>query len=491
VQTFSPAQAIVIRERLIRYLLDQKRLGSISAEFDGRPVRVGTPQVLEEIIRSKHTSYIVPPEHDHETKSKRRYDHYYELKDDGLGAFLARRQERLEDRHLREIANFLIGENYLSENDMDEIRALESIEIPITISRPQVDHLDRLPTLGEYIAIVDTVEPAEIRSIAFSRLPKTKIVKTIHRDTCLNNSLTEYKRHWRDHALWSGKLTMSFSGAGICVVPNTQNAYIIAFTKSGKSLQFEINLSNTGLNIGEVTRGNYLYQLTEDINEELSDLFLEIKNYSNIMEFHGVIAVNDLWNQYQFSKYRPLYQVFLRSLIPIRKSKKLEINWNREFILACQSLDLPAVVQAINFGADVLTVSERSGNSALHWAAIHGSPELYFLASGNHLSAQPRAFEIIGNLEKETGRRFSALKRKRLNRLVLLRNAFGLLPSACIPNITLSAKSAASLNRRDFFYAMVKCEYNASKMNPSEFVDWLAEISGNGPIYPNIIRTFD
>jgi len=500
VRKFSPAQTVVIRERLIRYLVDQKRLGQLRADPQGRPIRTGTREILEDIIFSEHTSYDVPPEYDY--VDDKAYDYFFDLKDDGLGAFLARRQVGLLDRHLNEILNFLVGCAYIQAEELAEIYAMENRPLPVQPTKPQDDYLDRLPNLGEYVAFVSNGLRVELRSSLLSRIPKAKVIKTLHRDLIFSSAFNENDPAWLGGEVKKGAFREAFLGSGFCIVPPVGNAYILAFFENDRVQIFEIDVSASKNEFTEITRGNFRFELLEFapasiVSAHLSSHSQKFPRYNEQGSWIGSQSDQPTFQR----QIDPAYTAASISLIfprlgwitdqpsRITEPKIPNIDWERQFIEACETLDFPAIIQAFVNLSDITITSKGSGNTALHWAAIHCSPELYYLIIGQSFMLQPELREFLEDLElgNENPAKLPVALMK--SKLPLTRNNKGQLPSNLVSSVFLNALDDYSYTRREFFVFILEKEFKASGMSPSEYVDWLISKSDDGKFYPNIIRS--
>jgi hypothetical protein len=501
---FSPAQAIVIRERLIRYLVDQKRLGPINADPQGRPIRSSNRTVLEDIIFSEYTSYEEPTEDDY--VDDKPYDYFFELKDDSLGAFLARRQDGLQDRHLNEVMNFLVGKGCLTEQHISEIFAIESLEIPIKLTRPQEDHLDRLPILGEYVAFADGISPIELRTCIFARIPRTKTVRTIHLDIkfprlTANDNKASIKKEYEELSV-----AEIFSGSGICVVPEFGDTHILVRMKAGDLVCLKISVSRDRHSFDELTRGGCHFEVIERLDKDVSKAVTDINNQfglsknrsfthgrsnsihnfrpDNLIKFHLLPYFNEKQTNINTGEEIQQYWATL---------KLLDINWDREFIEACETLDFPSIVQALIFGANPFTKSQPTGNTILHWAAIHGSIDLYFLLNGSAIRTE-EGFDIASFLNNFADEVLLPDEIKLQNlyfgfeTLVFERNSNNQLASSCIANVRLSGETSEDREIREFFLTVLSWEFKLSTKSSKEYIDWLIELARGEIVFPNIIR---
>ena len=498
---FSPAQAIVIRERLIRYLVDQKRLGQLRADPQGRPIRTGTREILEDIIFSEHTNYEVPPDHDY--VDDKPYDYFFDLKDDGLGAFLARRQVKLLDKHLNEILNFLVGDAYIQPEELAEIYAIENRPLPVQPTRPQDDYLERLPNLGEFIAFLTTGATIELRSSLLARVPKTKVIKTLHRDIVFRSAYNENDPAWVEAEVKKGNYRKAFQGSGFCVVPPMGNAYILAFFENGRVQIFEIDVSSSRNEFTEITRGKLRFELLEFAPANI--VRAHLSSYSQRkrqFDFRDSDSLGgdggptyqrrpDSSNPALVKPTSTLDQSWLtRQLTKGEEAETPEIDWEQQFIEACETLDFPAIIQAFVNLRDILRTSQDSGNTALHWAAVHCSPELYYLTIGKLFMLQPELREFLEKLRLETGSPPKLPEGLMGSTFPLTRNKKGQLPSNLVNSVFLSASDEHSATRLEFFVFILEKEFKASGMSPSEYVDWLISKSDGSEFYPNIIRNF-
>jgi hypothetical protein len=207
---------------------------------------------------------------------------------------------------------------------------------------------------------------------------------------------------------------------------------------------------------------------------------VEFLQYSNIfIEKYLILCIIA---RYIKNKYLEVFKM----------NSNLDQNWSAVFLDAARNRDIANVVAAMVMGADMSVKCPETGNTALHFAAYHRSPELYDFIAGpqdrfeNDIQAilsesefkdvLPDTIDAVANWKAAIGKVPIAVQ-----------NNHGLLPSSCIPEIHLNPRNAFEGLMKDFWWATINRENAAIKSSPDGFINLLCSNSYGMP-FPNIVR---
>ena len=511
---FTPIQATVIRERLILYFNSRKELNDHKSEVT-QHIKMTVRELLLDIVFSEFTDY---EDKSPECDDDRPYDYYFSLKDDTLGNFLSRRQNTISDKNLLNIANFLLGNGYLDSNELLVFRALDGMDFTSSLKAPKKIKALIAPKPGEYISSVDEGKFLKILSFRFSKRPKANQTLVVQKDfrvskpsSCLNNNSAAI-RLFRKHNLIETSIA-----SGVCIFPMEGPINLLLFDENRQVKLHKIVVKNSGKGFNEISPRNLEFALLNQADSRLVRLYLASnKTFKNEQDptSGGVIysrepnfrpKINDLDanspgkihshrhyetnlpdkpQEHDYVDYVESIPAFLR-----KHSRHAPKKWDEQFISAAEQLDFEKLVDALMHGANIWTASKTSGNTVLHWAALHSSREMYDLATGRlYLSSreyfQDKAILEDSNILKSSKEEYSFSSV--LGPPILKRNSDNLLPSSCVPKVTFAPKNPLDEFRMNLFLDILQTEYRFSCASGGEFLGLLSD-NPSSTIFPNII----
>lgn len=492
---FTPFQSIIIRERLVLYYNDlRKKMKDI--KINGLPSRASIREILQDIIYSEFTDYS-PIEG--EMYDDKPYDYYFDLKDDTLGAFIARRQDRIDDKNLINIAKFLLGHGYLDVHELQSFREIDQLKVPNFPKVESTDYLGRAPLNGEYVSLVTYHEYMAILSFKFSKQPRQNQIRVVQKDFGVflfgikdnDNSIMReiskgiYKQYPISH--------------GICIFPKKGLVTIILFNEDYEVELCRIDVNDSRSEFNEITRKPTKFCLLANSDNKTSKLFLAATKNSPIMSSRTRIAQSCSRTILNFPEKRDGY---VRPLINTETNEETnstnnfeyrastQRKWDEQFINAAENLDFLSLIEAMANGANLGAKSKESGNSALHWAAIHRSRELYAIVTNcKYMKSEilevafSEYIKLNDNLEPHSRVLSNAIGAPPIAEF----NNIGLLPSSCIPNLNLDDDTALGRIANSLFLEILGIEYKHLGLKPEDFMDLISKNKAN-MAFPNIVR---
>ncbi|MBN8649243.1 MAG: hypothetical protein J0L55_14915 [Caulobacterales bacterium] len=492
---FTPFQAIIIRERLVLYYNDlRKKMKGI--KINGLPSRASIRELLQDIIYSEFTDYSPIEGEMFEDKP---YDYYFDLKDDTLGAFISRRQDRIDDKNLLNIANFLLGNGYLDAHELQIFREIDQLQVPNLPKIDNTDYLSRAPLNGEYVSLVTYYGCIDILSFKFSKKPRQSQIRVVQKDFEVflsgfetnDNSIIRQisNRHYIQYPI----------SHGICIFPKKGLVTIILFSEDYEVELCRIDVNSSRNEFKEITRNPSEFCLLANSDNKTSKLFLAATKNSPIISSRVHIAHSYSGTRLPFPEKRDRYVKPFINNETIEKTNSTnnfegrystQVEWDEQFINAAKNLDFFSLIEAMGNGANLSTKSKDSGNSALHWAAIHRSRELYAIVT-NFKYMQSEILEVT------LSEYFKLDDIYELNSRVLSNangtppiaefNNEGLLPSNCIPYLNLDDDSALGRVAKSLFLEILSIEYKHLRLKPEDFIDLVSKNDAN-IAFPNIVR---
>ncbi len=470
---FSELQCVFIRERL-RYFFNYQRNHRRHHYVTGRGYSV--KELIFDIV---YTDERFLARQQSDTDDTKPYDYRLPIKDDGLGRFLNRKQDRMNDIAMLMVANFLERQRILTQAELEQIREYERTKLPIKSTSTIPHRANLFPFPAEYVGVVQNAEYDLVSTLAFSCDGMFGAMNAIYRVFRLEHGRSALNRALRSSQYKYGELFDTEILVGICLPRGDYDASIIAFDIDYNEMHM-IHVTPSATNIGSIfidrTPDNHV--MIGNIDQYIFDL------YNNAIGQEAALLPRD-----KAAKRRNGDDLSRRRLKTTNNIKKLELAWlrkqtemtdtelNREFLLAAQNGDLIAAIQWLVFGADIQATDPKTGNTALHFAAISSNFSLYrVLANDDPLGMiASDSLNILSDELDTTINLSSAFELAITNAPICAVNKEGRRASACVSNVQLNATARHEKERLDFFLKALSLEAKKSGLTAHEFVASLFE----------------
>jgi hypothetical protein len=401
------------------------------------------------------------------------------IKDDGLGRFLNRKQDRMNDVASRMVVDFLIRQKMLYRDELAQIREYEQTKIPIEPTNTILHREILFPVPAEYVGALRNLDHDLMSSLTFSSHGVFGAMRTLHRLFQLEHGrisrITESIPIKRGY----GELFDTDVLVGICLPSGTKNSQIIAFDINDINMQIiNVTPSIDNINAFYIDRTPDKHVMTGGIDKYIFDL------YNNAIEQDVALLPRDkavmLKKRDDLSRRRLEIPNTIRAdeLAWLRKQTDMtDVELNKEFLLATQNGDMIAAIQWLIFGADIAAHDPKNGNTALHFAAVAGNYNLYQVLTGEDAMgaiASGPLKTLASELDTTINLR-DAYEKAIENSPVCAKNHDGRRASSCIKNVKLEASTSHEKRSLEFFLKALSLEAKKSGLSANEFVDSLFE----------------